>query len=80
MPILALHKPFDLVHGMVIDDLHSVGVGVVKSLLHSWFSVAKRKEAFSIYNKVVTSFLLHFLVYDVIFHLHVHSLIFVTNG
>jgi len=61
MPILALHKPFDLVHGMVIDDLHSVGVGVVKSLLHSWFSVAKRKEAFSIYNKVVTNFYYIFL-------------------
>lgn len=52
MPILALHPPFDTVWGMTIDILHCCGVGVIKSLLTSWFSVSKRKENFSIHNKV----------------------------
>ena len=54
IPILALHQPFDLMLGMVIDILHSIGVGVVKALLSSWFSPTKKHEPFSIHSKVVS--------------------------
>lgn len=31
--ILCLHKPFDLINGFVIDDLHRLFLGVTKTLL-----------------------------------------------
>ena len=40
--MLAMHKPFHLVYGMVTDVLHAVGVGIVRMLLNCWFSKSKQ--------------------------------------
>ena len=32
VPIFAMHEPFDLLYGMVIDLLHAIG-GIIKLLL-----------------------------------------------
>ena len=50
--MLAMHKPFHLVYGMVTDVLHAVGVGIVKMLLNCWFSKSKQRERYSICHKV----------------------------
>ena len=49
--MLAMHKPFHLVYGMVTDVLHAVGVGIVKMLLNCWFSKSKQRERYSICHK-----------------------------
>ena len=51
--MLAMHKPFHLVLGMVIDVLHAVGVGTGKMLLNCWFSKNKKRERYSLYHKVL---------------------------
>eukprot|EP00731_Ephydatia_muelleri_P011483 Em0006g377a len=51
VPIFAVHEPFDLLRGMVIDVLHGVG-GVIKLLLTSWFSKSKKREMYSIHDKL----------------------------
>ena len=51
MPIFAMHEPFDLLFGMVIDALHGVG-GVIKLLLTCWFSKSNKRKKYSIYDKV----------------------------
>ena len=51
VPIFAMLEPFDLLRGMVIDVLHHVG-GVIKLLLTSWFSKSKKREKYSIHDKV----------------------------
>ena len=52
IPILALHLPFHLVLGMVIDIMHCVFLGVVKALLYYWFSPTERSHEYSIYSQV----------------------------
>ena len=47
--ILALHSPFNLCRGVVIDSLHCLFLGVVLQL---WFDKAHRKKPHSIRNKV----------------------------
>ena len=50
--MLALHTPFYLVNGIVIDDLHGVFLGVTLRLLHLWFDEINRGKVFFIGNKV----------------------------
>jgi len=50
--ILALHSPFNLCRGVVIDSLHCLFLGVVLQLLKLWFDKAHRKKPHSIRNKV----------------------------
>ena len=50
--VLALHRHFDLVGGVVIDDLHGVYLGVMLSLLHLWFDKTNRGKPFFIGDKV----------------------------
>ena len=35
--VLALHPTFDVVHGIVVDDLHGLFLGVTLTLLNIWF-------------------------------------------
>lgn len=51
--VLALHPRFDLVQGVVIDDLHGIFLGVTLSLLHCWFDNAHRDKPYFIGNKVI---------------------------
>ncbi len=46
--VLAMHKPFDLVKGYVIDMLHCVIKGVVPNLMSFWFGDSNKREDFSI--------------------------------
>ena len=46
--ILCLHKPFDLINGFVIDDLHCLFLGVTKTLLSLWFDAKYRFYGFHI--------------------------------
>lgn len=68
VPILSLHPPFNLVKGMVVDDLHCVDLGVVKALCTHWFSADKRGQPYNIYEKVILQYVhimcLHFSVYN----------------
>lgn len=50
--VLALHKPFDICRGVVIDSLHCVYLGVALKLLKLWFDKDTRMEDFSIRTKV----------------------------
>lgn len=50
--ILALHLPYDICEGTVIDSLHGVYLGVVRKLLTLWFGKANRMDPFSIRSKV----------------------------
>ena len=43
--VLALHKPFDICRGMVIDVLHCLFLGVSLKLLNLWFSKDTRMES-----------------------------------
>ena len=52
IPILALHLPFNLILGMVIDIMHYVILGVVKALLPFWFSSTQRSQECSVYSQV----------------------------
>ena len=47
-----LFKPFDLVKGFVIDWMHSVCLGVVKSLLNLWINTDNRGKEFFLGSKV----------------------------
>ena len=52
--VLALHQPFDLARGCVVDDLHCLYLGVTLQLLHFWFEKKHRTKSFYIGNKVCT--------------------------
>ena len=51
--VLALHPFFDLVRGVVVDDLHGVFLGVTLALLRLWFDKARKAEPYFIGNKVL---------------------------
>ena len=63
--VLALHHCFDLVGGVVIDDLHGIYLGVTLSLLRLWFDRINRGKPFFIGDKVCNANL--FLLYNVIY-------------
>lgn len=50
--VLALHSPFDVVWGVVIDDLQGVFLGVTLTLLYLWLSKAYKRKLFFIYKEV----------------------------
>ena len=50
--VLALRPLFDVVKGVVIDDLHGIFLGVTLTLLHLWFDKANKGKAYYIGNKV----------------------------
>ena len=50
--VLALHPCFDLVQGVVIDDLHGIFLGVTLTMLNLWFSKGSRGKAYFIGDKV----------------------------
>ena len=50
--MLALHPCFDLVQGVVIDDLHGIFLGVTLTMLNLWFSKGSRGKAYFISDKV----------------------------
>ena len=52
--VLALLPSFDLVWGVVIDDLHGIFLGVTLTLLHLWFDKSNKTKPFYIGNKVYT--------------------------
>lgn len=52
--VLCLHPPFNFVKEMVVDTLHILFLGVVKSLLGFWFDKAHRKQRYCIRKKVGT--------------------------
>ena len=52
IPILSLLPYFDLVYGIVLDDLHCIDLGVVKALLLLWFDKSHRNEPYSLYSQV----------------------------
>ena len=55
--VLALHPTFNLVWGIVIDDLHGIFLGVTLTLLHLWLDKTNKTKPFFIGNKV---------------HIHIH--------
>ena len=42
--VLALHPTFDVVHGIVVDDLHGLFLGVTLTLLNIWFDKKRSKN------------------------------------
>jgi hypothetical protein len=50
--VLCLHHPFDLARGCVIDNLHTLYLGVTLTQLKLWFGKADKQKGFSIYNKL----------------------------
>ena len=50
--VLTLHHCFDLVGGVVVDDLHCIYLGVTLRLLHLWFDKTYRGKPFFIGDKV----------------------------
>lgn len=50
--VLALLPSFDLVWGVVIDDLHGIFLGVTLTLLHLWFAKSNKAKPFFIGSKV----------------------------
>ena len=50
--VLALHPCFDLVSGVVIDDLHGIYLGVTQSLIRLWFDKINRGKPFFIGDQV----------------------------
>ena len=52
--VLSLHQPFSLPSGVVIDDLHSIYLGVVLQMLHLWCDKQHRGKPFYIGQKVLT--------------------------
>ena len=50
--VMALHPCFDLVQGVVIDDLHGLVLGVTLTMLNLWFCKGSRGRAYFIGNKV----------------------------
>lgn len=57
-----LHPPFNMSKGFVVDDLHSVYLGVMKQLLTCWFGVKYKKYGFSIRSKVILSYTFYMCV------------------
>ena len=55
LPILALHRPFHLVNGVVVDYLHCVLLGVTKMLTEFWFDKAHKGKPYHIGNKVIVN-------------------------
>ena len=53
--IFSLHKPLDLVNGIVIDDLHCLYLGVTKTLLSLWFDDKYKSQVYHIGTKVHVS-------------------------
>ena len=53
--LLALHPVFDLVQGVVIDDLHGLYLGMTLSLLRLWLDKSHRGKPHFIGNKVCIS-------------------------
>lgn len=47
-----LFKPFNLVKGFVIDWMHSVCLGVTKSLINLWLNAENRGKEFFLGSKV----------------------------
>ena len=52
-PIFALHQPFHLVKGVVVDYLYCVLLRVVKMLTEFWFSKSHRSKPYYIGAKVL---------------------------
>ena len=50
--VLALHPYFDVVWGVVIDDLHGIFLGATLTLLNLWFNKVHKGKAFFIGDKV----------------------------
>ncbi|XP_068696424.1 uncharacterized protein [Montipora foliosa] len=50
--VFLLFKPFDLVKGFVIDWMHSVCLGVTKSLLNLWLNAENRGKEFFLGSKI----------------------------
>lgn len=53
-----LFKPFDLVKGFVIDWMHSVCLGVTKSMIHLWLNAENRGKEFFLGSRVTLNKLL----------------------
>lgn len=51
--VLGLHRPFSLVTGVVVDDLHGLYLGVTKTLLGLWFNNKYKQKDFYIGNQVI---------------------------
>lgn len=52
--VFLLFKPFDLVKGFVVDWMHSVCLGVTKSLINLWLNTDNRGKEFFLGAKVYT--------------------------
>lgn len=50
--VFLLFKPFDLVKGFVVDWMHSVCLGVSKSLMNLWLNTENRGSEFFLGSKV----------------------------
>mgnify|MGYP000350328329 CR=1 FL=1 len=50
--VFLLFKPFNLVKGFVIDWMHSVCLGVTKSLINLWLNAENRGKEFFLGSKV----------------------------
>lgn len=50
--VFLLFKPFDLVKGFVVDWMHSVCLGVSKSLMNLWLNTENRESEFFLGSKV----------------------------
>lgn len=50
--VFLLFKPFDLVKGFVIDWMHSLCLGVTKSLMNLWLNAENRGKEFFLGSKV----------------------------
>ena len=59
--VLSLHRHFSLPSGVVVDDLHSIYLGVVLQMLRLWFDRGNRGKPFYIGDKV------HMLTCEMIF-------------
>ena len=51
--VLALHPHFDIVSGVVIDDLHGIFLDITLTLLHRWFHRNHRGKPYYIGDKVI---------------------------
>ena len=50
--IFCLHRPLDIVKGVVIDDLHCMFLGVTRHLINLWFDKKWSRQDFYVGNKV----------------------------
>ena len=58
--MLCIHKPMDVVKGVVIDGLHTLFLGVTKLLLDLWFGDSYKACDFYIGKKVQFTLYLNF--------------------